>query len=896
MLIPPERPVVNPGSICRTAGQEGATPAGTIMVCRMPAQAKTPHLRWGARDPRPTRTRQRRSYRGAGLQRQGIARWVSTQPDAGATLPAELAEQINARQLAALRRAAGLAAEGKDPRKTDQEKLDLAGLIQNGELTARGAATLVDLGQLADGHATDDDRVAFAAREAALPKPVARPVTPVRVSNAVNLDVDEPDTPMEGWEQYLTCTVCKGRPGRACRNLRRTCGGKIVYNQGPHPGRPTTQPADDPADEPAAPVIDDAAIRRVADASRRPGSVTLPREGTACASCRRRWTEDGVERSTQVNTLCTGCVQRETAGSLENRIRTAYHALSSSPGAWVMLSRLRARFPDVDRSDLDRALLTMMDSTDVEIETDENQKTLRDVDRAAALTTGGEHLYLMSIGQRTVDNGDWSGLGPCDTCTAAAGHPCWDLRTHGAFTGTPHPGRLPLHPAPVVDEQEQAAQAAYTKVRTRSRECTPEDFEAALRASDMTAEDRRVIEGLARAARNAADPAAGSEAGQPDPRQAAYERLVADGGVPGAGTEDLHGALQHVLDNKLQTPTADAVVREASRRGFTAADPHVAAATQRAAEQAVLDRRTPPALNRAAREAAEHDQEVKDAVRRLVRDGDYATLADLRAELPKSMTREQVDAALHRLHLDPDVVVAPETNQKTLTQARRTAATKIGGQDQHIIAVREPFDRAAADRAIADPSNATDAELEMAQRAPGIPSRDYDRIRGVVRKRAQDAAPATLSRLENEASYGGPAGVERAYNRLSDDDRMAVTDHAGIGGIAGGRAALLAAKLTGRPVTPRPEVADLERRIRGAYDRYRAAEPDMEWYGLAELRAALPDVPREDLDKALVGLLSLGQRHYRIVPIANRKAMSPDDHDAALDIGGEGHNCIMFRD
>ncbi|MFG2039426.1 hypothetical protein [Dactylosporangium sp. NPDC048998] len=85
---------------------------------------------------------------------------------------------------------------------------------------------------------------------------------------------------------------------------------------------------------------------------------------------------------------------------LDQRIRAVYAELATEPGAWVSLSRLRPRFGDVSRSELDKALERLLDASDVELEPEENQKTLSVEERRAAVRIGGEHRHLLSIGMR----------------------------------------------------------------------------------------------------------------------------------------------------------------------------------------------------------------------------------------------------------------------------------------------------------------------------------------------------------------------------------------------------------------------------------------------------------------------------------------------------------------
>lgn len=58
-------------------------------------------------------------------------------------------------------------------------------------------------------------------------------------------------------------------------------------------------------------------------------------------------------------------------------------------------------------------------------------------------------------------------------------------------------------------------------------------------------------------------------------------------------------------------------------------------------------------------------------------------LRDHLADLP----RGEVDAALRRLDRQADVLLDPEINRKTLSDADRAAAVRIGGDDKHLLAI-----------------------------------------------------------------------------------------------------------------------------------------------------------------------------------------------------------------
>ena len=87
-----------------------------------------------------------------------------------------------------------------------------------------------------------------------------------------------------------------------------------------------------------------------------------------------------------------------TPSNLDLRIRHAYAALASEPGAWVGLARLRPFFGDVPRSEVDEALRRLNRASDVNIVPESNQKALRQVDIEAAVRIGDQDKHLLAIG------------------------------------------------------------------------------------------------------------------------------------------------------------------------------------------------------------------------------------------------------------------------------------------------------------------------------------------------------------------------------------------------------------------------------------------------------------------------------------------------------------------
>ncbi|OZE93734.1 hypothetical protein CH302_21405 [Rhodococcus sp. 15-2388-1-1a] len=82
---------------------------------------------------------------------------------------------------------------------------------------------------------------------------------------------------------------------------------------------------------------------------------------------------------------------------IEASIRAAYARLAREPGSTVRLSRLRNELRDIPRTDLDDALARLRRAADVALIPEENQKTLTDEERAAAVVVGNQQNHLLSI-------------------------------------------------------------------------------------------------------------------------------------------------------------------------------------------------------------------------------------------------------------------------------------------------------------------------------------------------------------------------------------------------------------------------------------------------------------------------------------------------------------------
>ncbi|RSM62357.1 hypothetical protein DMH03_09575 [Amycolatopsis sp. WAC 01376] len=84
-------------------------------------------------------------------------------------------------------------------------------------------------------------------------------------------------------------------------------------------------------------------------------------------------------------------------------------------------------------------------------------------------------------------------------------------------------------------------------------------------------------------------------------------------------------------------------------------------------------------------------ESVEDRIRAIhrklaERPGDYVSLTDLRQEL-NGVPRAETDKALLRLNREKGVTLAPEEDQKLLTDHDRAAALCLGTQDVHLLAI-----------------------------------------------------------------------------------------------------------------------------------------------------------------------------------------------------------------
>jgi hypothetical protein len=105
----------------------------------------------------------------------------------------------------------------------------------------------------------------------------------------------------------------------------------------------------------------------------------------------------------------------------------------------------------------------------------------------------------------------------------------------------------------------------------------------------------------------------------------------------------------------------------------------------------VTSSNAPAATDAPAGERSPDERAVEERLRTAYRmiaphAGDLVSLADLRDEVG-DLVPADIDAALRRLHRQPNVILVPEANQKTLDPRTRAAAVVIGDQAKHAVAM-----------------------------------------------------------------------------------------------------------------------------------------------------------------------------------------------------------------
>lgn len=87
-----------------------------------------------------------------------------------------------------------------------------------------------------------------------------------------------------------------------------------------------------------------------------------------------------------------------------------------------------------------------------------------------------------------------------------------------------------------------------------------------------------------------------------------------------------------------------------------------------------------------------------------------------------------------------------------------------------------------------------------------------------------------------------------------------------------------------------------EGRVAGAYAEFTASpwtdRPTGDFASIRELREALPDIPRADLDDVLISLYAA--QVVNLIPQSNQQALTEADRASALWVGGEHKHLVCW--
>jgi hypothetical protein len=86
-------------------------------------------------------------------------------------------------------------------------------------------------------------------------------------------------------------------------------------------------------------------------------------------------------------------------GSVEQRLREAYHDLAGNPGDLVRLAAIRQRLAGVDRAEQDRVLKDLDRRREIHLDPDPARNELTQDAHDAAILIGGEAKHLITIGR-----------------------------------------------------------------------------------------------------------------------------------------------------------------------------------------------------------------------------------------------------------------------------------------------------------------------------------------------------------------------------------------------------------------------------------------------------------------------------------------------------------------
>jgi hypothetical protein len=104
----------------------------------------------------------------------------------------------------------------------------------------------------------------------------------------------------------------------------------------------------------------------------------------------------GAPVTSLATAIAKAAASAEMSG-MKNRVLDTYEREASKTNGWVKLSALRDALGVDSRADVDKALIDLANSRRIVLLPEENQKTLTQADRVAALRYGGEAQHLMRV-------------------------------------------------------------------------------------------------------------------------------------------------------------------------------------------------------------------------------------------------------------------------------------------------------------------------------------------------------------------------------------------------------------------------------------------------------------------------------------------------------------------
>lgn len=275
--------------------------------------------------------------------------------------------------------------------------------------------------------------------------------------------------------------------------------------------------------------------------------------------------------------------------------------------------------------------------------------------------------------------------------------------------------------------------------------------------------------------------------------------------------------------------------------------------------------------------------------------GDYVDIADVRDRLnAQGFSRAEQDAAFVDLLNDESVRIDPQVLGHRTTigaeaQRAQQASVRIGGEDRHKIAIFPPRE---------------------ARPIPGSPAAMHNSTGYVEKPHADQAVRNAIQELQYEpGAYVSMRRLrqrmnEMGYSREDQDNALRALTRSGEGVLspesnqmaltdADRAAAVQFGGNDNHLVMLEPRRA--EDQIRDAVTRIAQANggSSSDWVNIAQLRAELPNINREEFDAAVRALGR--EKGVNVDPDPDRRNITPAQRAAAVTIAGEPHHLIAIQ-